>query len=273
MEDRRYKDRRDYYPLSSFAKNDSWGGKSAVNEDERIRQGWKQYLNNMSSKTDNRSSLSKNSDWDREPRTKEEKEMLMGWRQYLRDMSSKNDGSSSCSVCGVGVDTDGYCKNDRCSEWSHKQCTCERSVMQKHRTEVRATGSMAPHSNSCNHHHERRGHCENSRCNDPRSRSHSRGREESNWRMPSHAYGRDGYEGRHRERSLSADRHQRRGTSAERLGHNARHWGRYGSEGYSHDAKSSSSERGGSDGPYGYEYNKGTRFFAPPYGFPHHRKQ
>jgi hypothetical protein len=111
---RQRRESREFYPLSSFAKNDSWKKEDYSDKDEKMKREWKEYLNG-------------------------------------RTMNSKGEGMhSSCSVCGVGTSSDGYCKNDSCTECrSHTES--QKMVHQKS-LEVKATGSFASHHQKPQHH-------------------------------------------------------------------------------------------------------------------------
>lgn len=101
---RQRRESREFYPLSSFAKNDSWKKEDYSEKDLKMQREWKEYLSKRA--------------------------------------NSKGEGShTSCGVCGVGTSSDGYCKNDSCSECvSRKE---SQKLTHQKSLEVKATGSFA----------------------------------------------------------------------------------------------------------------------------------
>lgn len=119
--------KREQYPLSAFAKNDTMS----------------------------------NSDY-----SEKDQNLIKSWKQYLANRSEGNHKGEGCLTCGIGADrsdTDSYCKNESCSRCGGTQHYAA-SMTKEHSIDVKASGNMRSdggmhHSRGCGHQQRQRSSC------------------------------------------------------------------------------------------------------------------
>jgi hypothetical protein len=220
--------RGDYYPLRAFEKNDGLRSRSTSPSGRSMSN--RSRSNSLERK--NGSSLNRSYD-------QRNREMTAKWKEFINSRSNsvshtKDGVSGGCGVCGIGVDSDGYCKNERCSEWmgpdnsSYRKCArcgkAKRSleITRKHKYSVRASEEH-DHNDACHHcgycgpdAYDQYGSVPRSRSTSTERRSNNNGRSSSTERGSSSGT---------RDRSTSPGRGRGWGGNSSRWGGNSSRWG------------------------------------------------
>lgn len=132
-----------FYPLESYhSKSQSWKADEYTESEKKRIAEWKRKLEAVnSSNTSDKS----------EPSTTSNKELIDMWNKYKTSKLSSSAHHKECGVCGIGVDDDWHCKNEKCQSLSSDSVTLKREHSLK--VEERKTGSPrrchSPPRNSC----------------------------------------------------------------------------------------------------------------------------